>query len=82
MILKYLIPTRILLGKFPSSQLLLKYNLQEPFEPLITTLKLGDYEGYMQHLEDHFDFFYNTFTYVLLKSRGPVLIWRCLLRKT
>ncbi|CAO3615233.1 unnamed protein product [Cunninghamella echinulata] len=82
LILKYLIPTRILLGKFPLPQLLMKYHLQEPFEPLIVALKTGDHEGFMQHLEDYFDFFYNTFTYVLLKSRGPVLLWRCLLKKT
>ncbi|KAI8098603.1 uncharacterized protein BX664DRAFT_3273 [Halteromyces radiatus] len=81
LILKYLVPTRLLLGKSAKPQLLIKYNLLEPYGLLILTLKRGDYYGFQQHLEKYFDYFYGTFTYVLLRERGKVLLWRCLLKK-
>lgn len=59
-----------------------KYELMEYYEPLVAALKTGNYNGYLQHLEYYFDYFYNSFTYVLLRERGKVLLWRSLLRKT
>ncbi|CAO3587664.1 unnamed protein product [Absidia cylindrospora] len=82
LILQYLIPTRLILGKLPRPELLGKYDLLEPFQPLAQTLKNGDYHGFHQHLENYFDYFYSTFTYVLLRERGKVLMWQSLLRKT
>lgn len=79
-ILHYLIPTRIILGHFPSLQLLEMYGLTAPFANLLQTLRSGDLKGYLQHLETHFDYFYNHLTYLLLKERGIVLVWRCLIK--
>ncbi|KAI8340568.1 hypothetical protein BC941DRAFT_417583 [Chlamydoabsidia padenii] len=82
LILQYLIPTSLILGKFPRPELLIKYQLLEYYEPLVATLKTGNYHGFLQHLEYQFDYFYKTFTYVLLRERAKVLLWRSLLRKT
>ncbi|KAI7868710.1 hypothetical protein BDF14DRAFT_1790041 [Spinellus fusiger] len=81
LILKFMIPCRILLGHFPSTQLLTKYQLVEPFAGLIDTLKSGSLSAYFDHMDAHFGFFYSTFTYVMLRERGTVLLWRCLLKK-
>ncbi|OAD72306.1 hypothetical protein PHYBLDRAFT_181790 [Phycomyces blakesleeanus NRRL 1555(-)] len=81
LILKFLIPCRIILGKFPSMQLLTKYQLVIPFAGLIQTLKSGNLYEYLNHLDVHFGFFYKTFTYVMLRERGTVLVWTCLLRR-
>ncbi|ORX51879.1 hypothetical protein DM01DRAFT_1336876 [Hesseltinella vesiculosa] len=80
-ILKYLIPTRLLLGRLPSKELLEKYALETPFAQLIATVKSGNYAHCMRVLEDHFAFFYQCSTYVLLCQRLPVLIWRCALKR-
>ncbi|KAI8374387.1 uncharacterized protein BYT42DRAFT_500193 [Radiomyces spectabilis] len=81
LILQYLIPTRLLLGRFPMPQLLAKYQLQEQYLPLIVHLKSGNIAGYMSHIDQHFHYFYSTFTYMMLRERGTVLLWRCLIRK-
>ncbi|KAL7308845.1 hypothetical protein PS15m_010989 [Mucor circinelloides] len=80
LILHYLIPTRIILGHFPSTQLLEKYQLAPPYVNLINTIRSGNIHGFLQHLETYFDYFYSHLTYLLLKERGIVLVWRCLLR--
>lgn len=80
LILHYLIPTRIILGHFPSIQLLEKYQLAPPYVNLINTIRSGNIHGFLQHLETYFDYFYSHLTYLLLKERGIVLVWRCLLR--
>ncbi|KAI8083291.1 uncharacterized protein B0P05DRAFT_536811 [Gilbertella persicaria] len=80
MILHYLIPTRIILGYFPKHALLETYNLVNPYLNLIQCLKVGNIQGYLDHLEIHFNYFYHHLTYVLLKERGIVLVWRCLIR--
>ncbi|KAI8355552.1 hypothetical protein BD560DRAFT_438080 [Blakeslea trispora] len=80
MILHYLIPTRIILGHFPSIHLLQKYNLEDPYKRLIECLKVGNIQGYLEHLETYFVYFYQHLTYLLLKERGIVLAWRCLVR--
>jgi hypothetical protein len=79
-ILHYLIPTRIILGTFPSVALLEKYNLVEPYVNLMKTMRSGDIRGYLRHIEQYFDYFYNHLTYLLLKERGIVLVWRCLIK--
>ncbi|KAI9011949.1 hypothetical protein CLU79DRAFT_873663 [Phycomyces nitens] len=62
-------------------QLLTKYQLVTPFAGLVKTLKSGNLYEYLGHLDVHFEFFYKTFTYVMLRERGTVLVWICLLRK-
>lgn len=80
LILHYLIPTRIILGHFPSIQLLEKYQLAPPYVNLINTIRSGNIHGFLDHLETYFDYFYHRLTYLLLKERGIVLVWRCLLK--
>ncbi|KAL9546413.1 hypothetical protein MBANPS3_006674 [Mucor bainieri] len=80
LILHYLIPTRIILGHFPSIQLLEKYQLAPPYVNLINTIRSGNIHGFLHHLETYFDYFYHRLTYLLLKERGLVLVWRCLLK--
>lgn len=79
-ILNYLIPTRIILGYFPQYQLLEKYQLVSPFSNLIKTIRSGDLNGFLEHLETYFEYFYHHLTYLLLKERGVVLVWRCLIK--
>ncbi|KAI7874777.1 uncharacterized protein EV154DRAFT_78518 [Mucor mucedo] len=79
-ILHYLIPTRIILGHFPSLQLLETYELTAPYADLLKALRSGHLKGYLQHLETYFDYFYSHLTYLLLKERGIVLVWRCLIK--
>ncbi|CAO3653955.1 unnamed protein product [Mucor hiemalis] len=79
-ILHYLIPTRIILGYFPSVQLLEKYQLAAPFVNMMKLIRAGDIHGYYEHIETHFNYFYSKLTYLLLKERGIVLVWRCLIK--
>jgi hypothetical protein len=79
-ILHYLIPTMIVLGQFPSARLLDKYQLTDQFSHLLHTLKCGNVHGYLAHLEKHIDYFYGKMTYFLLRERGIVLVWRCLIK--
>ncbi|KAI8994854.1 hypothetical protein BDB01DRAFT_714750 [Pilobolus umbonatus] len=69
-----------MIGLMPSHQLLYQYNLVGPYDGLVTCLIQGDIEGYLSNLETHFHYFYQHFTYLLLKERGIVLVWRCLMR--
>ncbi|KAG0167533.1 hypothetical protein DFQ30_005968 [Apophysomyces sp. BC1015] len=82
LILKYLIPCRILLGRFPNAVLLNKYRLSEPFSELIYQMKRGNLHAYLAHIDKYFQFFYKTYTYVILRERGRVLVWRSLMRRT
>ncbi|CAO3659415.1 unnamed protein product [Rhizopus stolonifer] len=81
LILHHLIPTCIIMGYFPHQKLLEKYSLMDQYWNLLQTLRNGDLNGYMNHLDTHFHYFYNNHTYILLKERGIVLAWRCLVKK-
>ncbi|KAG1455686.1 hypothetical protein G6F46_007073 [Rhizopus delemar] len=81
LILHHLIPTYIIMGYFPKIELLEKYKLVDQYWNLLQALKAGDLAGYSTHLEIHFDYFYSNHTYSLLKDRGIVLAWRCLVKK-
>lgn len=69
------------MGYFPKKELLEKYKLVDQYWNLLQALKTGDLAGYSTHLEIYFDYFYNNHTYSLLKDRGIVLAWRCLVKK-
>lgn len=76
-ILQILIPTSILLGRFPTLQLLQQYNLSEIYWPLITATKTGNYSRYMQHLEGEYkSWFYKNRLLILLKTRSKILLFR------
>ncbi|KAI7900741.1 uncharacterized protein BX663DRAFT_544623 [Cokeromyces recurvatus] len=80
LILHYLIPTRIILGYFPSVQLLEKYQLVGPYSNLIKMIRSGYIYGFLQHLKKYFHYFYHHLTFLLLRERGVVLVWRCLIK--
>lgn len=61
-------------------QVLEKYQLTAPYVNLLQTIRSGNMSGYLQHLETYFDYFYSNLTYLLLKERGIVLVWRCLIK--
>ncbi|KAI9259305.1 hypothetical protein BY458DRAFT_534975 [Sporodiniella umbellata] len=69
------------MGYFPRLGLLAKYQLLDLYGPLLEAIKRGDMQRYLSHLENHFDYFYRHQTYLLLKERGIVLVWRSLIRK-
>ncbi|KAI8075330.1 hypothetical protein BC940DRAFT_8415 [Gongronella butleri] len=81
LILKYLIPTRLLLGQFPSHNLLVTYDLHQQYAELIDALKTGNYARCIAVLEANFGFFYATAAYEFLLERLPVLLWRTALKK-
>ncbi|KAI9487069.1 MAG: hypothetical protein EXX96DRAFT_627751 [Benjaminiella poitrasii] len=80
LILHYLIPTRIILGYFPTTQLLEKYQLVGPYLNLIQLIRSGNIHGYLQHIKKYFKYFYHHLTLLLLRERGTVLVWRCLIK--
>lgn len=61
-------------------QLLEKYQLSAPFLNMMRLIRAGDIHGYYEHIETHFNYFYGKMTYLLLKERGVVLVWRCLIK--
>ncbi|CAM0140479.1 unnamed protein product [Umbelopsis sp. WA50703] len=81
LILIYLISARMVLGIFPRSELLAKYNLMDKYHSLCTAVKQGNLAGYQYHLERHMPTFLREGTYIMLKERVKVVIWRCLFRK-
>lgn len=81
LILIYLISARMVLGIFPRPELLAKYNLMDKYHSLCTAIKQGNLAGYQYHLERHMPTFLHEGTYIMLKERVKVVIWRCLFRK-
>ncbi|KAG2220962.1 hypothetical protein INT45_006495 [Circinella minor] len=81
LILKFLIPTRIIMGKLPSMELLEKYNLKNPYAYLKQTIKRGDIRQFNIIMDQNYHFFTCTWSYLLLKARCPILLWRSCLRR-
>ncbi|CEI99550.1 hypothetical protein RMCBS344292_13636 [Rhizopus microsporus] len=80
-ILHYLIPAGIMMGYFPKKEYLIKYNLHNQYWPLIQALKKGDIASYLHHLYVYIDYFKGKYNVLLLRDRGIVLAWRCLVRR-
>ncbi|KAI8145137.1 hypothetical protein BJV82DRAFT_605055 [Fennellomyces sp. T-0311] len=81
LILKFLVPTRIIMGRLPSSALLKEYNLTQPYAELKETIKRGDIRRFNHVMEQYQAFFSHSWTYELLRARCPVLLWRSCLRR-
>jgi len=82
-ILQILIPTSILLGRFPTLQLLQQYNLAEIYWPLVRAMKSGNYGQYMQHLEGEYKpWFYKNRLLIFLKTRSQIVLFRQIFVKT
>ncbi|ODQ66346.1 hypothetical protein NADFUDRAFT_8752, partial [Nadsonia fulvescens var. elongata DSM 6958] len=82
LILKYLIPVSILLGRIPSQELLYHYNLHQPYLPLVNHLKSGNYRAFTQHVDIAFrDWFLERELLVMLKYRMSLLVYRSIIYK-
>lgn len=87
-ILVYLIASNIVLGRFPSQDLLNRpeaRGLAERFMPLCFAIRQGNLAAFHQHLDvngPHADWFLHLRILLQLKNRCEVLVWRSLVRKT
>ncbi|CDS13172.1 hypothetical protein LRAMOSA05350 [Lichtheimia ramosa] len=81
LILEFLIPTRMILGRMPSDELLHHYQLTDPYMSLKYALIKGDIYTYLGILDQNVEYFTRTFSYLVLRGRGLVLVWRSLLRR-
>lgn len=81
-ILRYLIPTSILIGKIPSLQILnISTEFQQNYIPLIKYLKQGNHLQFQKTLYDNQLYFKSKFILILLIQRSKVLIFRNLFYK-
>lgn len=87
LILTYLIPCNIIMGRFPSRELWQRPEAQglgEHFEPLCRLIVHGDYLAFREHLA--FDsptaqWFARKGTLLTLRNRCEILVWRSFCRK-
>lgn len=79
-ILKYLIPASMLLGRLPTIQLLQRYNLLDQYGPLVMALKSGNYAGFMLYLEGPYKGWYIDMRVMFLfRNRAPIILLRQLI---
>lgn len=88
LILIYLITSNIILGRFPSSQLLQRpeaAGLFEKFEPICMAIVRGDlaaFRCYMAMDNENADWFIRKRILLQLSNRCDILVWRSLARRT
>ncbi|KAK5684197.1 hypothetical protein LTS10_004061 [Elasticomyces elasticus] len=86
-ILVYLIASNIILGRFPSQELLGRpeaQGLAEKFVPICVAIKQGNLVTFKQHLNldgEHAEWFLHFRILLQLRNRCEVLVWRSLARK-
>ena len=87
LILTYLIPCNIIMGRFPSKALLQRPEGQEliqHFEPLCRLIVRGDYLAFRQHLSfssPAAEWFSRKGILLALRNRCEILVWRSFCRK-
>lgn len=87
LILTYLISCNIILGRFPSSQLLQRpeaEGLADTFIPLCRLIARGDYIAFREHLTMNspaMEWFARKGILLPLRNRCEILVWRSLARK-
>ncbi|KAJ9299858.1 hypothetical protein DTO271G3_2742 [Paecilomyces variotii] len=87
LILTYLIPCNIVLGRFPSAALLQKpeaQGLADKFVPLCRLILSGDYIAFRQYLafdSPELQWFARKGILLQLRNRCEILVWRSLTRK-
>lgn len=84
-ILSYLIPTNLLLGRFPSAQLLSRpeaAGLGELFLPICRAIKTGDFVAYYDAMENARPWLEAKGVYWALVENCKTLVWRSLTRRT
>ncbi|KAJ1963453.1 hypothetical protein IWQ62_003210 [Dispira parvispora] len=77
----HLVIARVILGKAPHPALLEKYGYQELFGPVITAIRQGWIWKFEQHCEQIQDALLPTASYLLLRERCQVLLYRNLFRR-
>ncbi|KAJ1652179.1 hypothetical protein IWQ61_007423 [Dispira simplex] len=77
----HLVIARVILGKAPHPMLLKKYGYQELFGPLIAAVRQGWIRQFEQHCEQIQDALLPTASYLLLRERCQVLLYRNLFRR-
>lgn len=88
LILIYLITSNIILGRFPSSQLLQRpeaAGLQERFQPICRAIAKGDMASFRHYVDldaEHAEWFLRKRILLQLSNRGEILVWRSLARRT
>lgn len=88
LILIYLISSNIILGRFPSFQLLQRpeaAGLSEKFGPLCTAIAKGDIASFRRYLDidsEKIEWFLSKRIFLQLSNRCEVLVWRSLARRT
>ena len=86
-ILIYLIASNIILGRFPSANLLSRpeaQGLSERFMPLCLAIRSGDLAAYNRHLAfdgEHAEWFLHFRILLQLRNRCEALVWRSVVRK-
>ncbi|KAJ5125148.1 hypothetical protein N7448_004475 [Penicillium atrosanguineum] len=87
LILTYLIPCNIIMGRFPSQKLLQRNEAQglaEHFEPLRRLIIRGDYIAFRQHLSlssSSAQWFSRKGTLLAIRNRCEILVWRSFCRR-
>ncbi|KAG6008348.1 hypothetical protein E4U21_004552 [Claviceps maximensis] len=84
-ILTYLIPSNMLLGRFPSRPLLQRPEaqpLQDVFRPLCQAVRSGNFVHFQSHLAAHEAWLFDKGLLLALTHRLRPMLWRSLARKT
>ncbi|KAH0497004.1 hypothetical protein TgHK011_004341 [Trichoderma gracile] len=84
-ILTYLIPSNLLLGKFPSDTLLSRpeaQSLKPIFLPMCMAIRSGNFVQFQAHLATHEAWLFEKGLLLSLSNRLRPLLWRSLARKT
>ncbi|KAG5519586.1 hypothetical protein PMAC_001741 [Pneumocystis sp. 'macacae'] len=84
LILIYLTTASIILGIFPSSELLSKYNLSQYFSPIISSLIKGDHRRFSEHINDNFmrSWLLKKHIFLIIRDHCEILLWRSLFRRS
>ncbi|KAG4306413.1 hypothetical protein PORY_000401 [Pneumocystis oryctolagi] len=84
LILIYLTTASIILGIFPSDELLLKYHLFQYFSPIISSLIKGDHRKFSEHINHNFirSWLLKKQIFLTIRDHCEILLWRSLFRRS
>lgn len=81
LILKFLIPCAMLLGKMPVVSLLQNYNLEGRYGPLMTLLREPNFDRMLAHLNSQRQWFQSRGLYILFMTKSILVMLRVLVYK-
>ncbi|EMR09376.1 hypothetical protein PNEG_02324 [Pneumocystis murina B123] len=84
LILIYLTTASIILGIFPSAELLSKYHLSQYFSPVIFCLIKGDHKGFSDHINHDAirSWLLKKQIFLTIRDHCEILLWRSLFRRS